>query len=144
MKRPGLQMDDFEIVQRYRHASNKQLQIGILADLNACDKDTIKKVLKENGVDLRGGCYHTKDTKPKPEEAKPAKVEAVEVKTAEDKPVDPEKTQTAIGIIKEACVEICKDYCRYRDILDRKDNSQVYKDLLADICKDCPLKTIGG
>ena len=53
-------MTDNEIVRDYRAAKNKKMQIEILADLNTTTKDEIKKILKANGVDLRGGNYRSK------------------------------------------------------------------------------------
>lgn len=53
-------MTENEIVRNYRAAKNKQQQIAILADLNATSTDEIKKILKSNGVDLRGGSFRKK------------------------------------------------------------------------------------
>lgn len=50
-------MTENEIVRSYREAKNKRQQIEILADLNTTSIDEIKKILKANGVDLRGGNY---------------------------------------------------------------------------------------
>lgn len=40
-----MQMSNEEIRRNYREAKNKKLQIGILADLNCCDKETIEGIL---------------------------------------------------------------------------------------------------
>ena len=53
-------MTENEIVRDYRAAKNKQQQIAILADLNTTTTDEIKKILKANGVDLRGGSFRKK------------------------------------------------------------------------------------
>lgn len=45
-----MQMSKSEIVRSYREAALKQNQIGILADLNACPREYIEKILKEAGV----------------------------------------------------------------------------------------------
>lgn len=45
-----MQMTKSEIVRSYREAASKQNQIGILADLNACPREDIEKILKEAGV----------------------------------------------------------------------------------------------
>lgn len=45
-----MQMSKSEIVKSYREAASKSNQIGILADLNACPKEYIEKILKEAGV----------------------------------------------------------------------------------------------
>lgn len=42
-----MQMSDEEIRRNYRAAANKQLQIGILADLNLCSKEKIKRILEQ-------------------------------------------------------------------------------------------------
>jgi len=39
-----------EICGSYRRATNKAIQIDILSQLNACDTDTIKKILAKNGL----------------------------------------------------------------------------------------------
>jgi len=46
----GLAMTDYEIAADFRQAKNKERQIGILADLNACKKDRIINILHEKGV----------------------------------------------------------------------------------------------
>ena len=53
-------MTESEIVRDYRSAKNKKMQISILADLNECKPEDIKRILKDNGVDLRGGNYRTR------------------------------------------------------------------------------------
>ena len=45
-----MQMTKSEIVRSYREAASKRNQIGILADLNACPREDIEKILKEAGV----------------------------------------------------------------------------------------------
>ena len=48
-----LQMTVEEIVRSYREAKDKAAQVGILADLNLCSKETIRKILVEGGLDPR-------------------------------------------------------------------------------------------
>ena len=55
-----MNMTENEIVRSYRAAKNKRQQIEILADLNVVSQDEIKAILKENGVDLRGGNFRAK------------------------------------------------------------------------------------
>jgi hypothetical protein len=50
----AMTMTEKEIVKSYNEAKHKKAQIGILADLNCCDSSTIKDILRENGIDLRG------------------------------------------------------------------------------------------
>lgn len=46
-------MTENEILRSYQQAKNKKQQIEILADLNQVPKDTIKAILRENGIDMR-------------------------------------------------------------------------------------------
>ena len=48
-----LPMSDREIVESFHTAKNPRGQIGVLAQLNACSEDTIRDILKRNGVDGR-------------------------------------------------------------------------------------------
>ena len=45
-----MQMSNADIVKMYRESKDKKAQVEILADLNVCEKETIIKILKENGV----------------------------------------------------------------------------------------------
>ena len=47
-----MQMTDSEIVRRYKHAIDKKSMIGILADLNACDKTKIREILTAAGFEV--------------------------------------------------------------------------------------------
>ena len=40
-----MQYTEDEIISKYNHADNKKEMIGILADLNACDKKTIENIV---------------------------------------------------------------------------------------------------
>ena len=44
-----MQMSAAEIVREYRTAKDQRAQVKILAELNACSPDHIKKILQENG-----------------------------------------------------------------------------------------------
>lgn len=48
-----MQMTNGEIIANYRQAKNKKEQLKILAELNACTQDEIKKILLEGGLDVR-------------------------------------------------------------------------------------------
>lgn len=69
-------MSNEEICRDYRTAKVPTRQIGILAELNQCSKDTIKKILVEGGCKLPGNMTVPGEKKPKPEpkpvEEKPA------------------------------------------------------------------------
>ena len=45
-----LEMTPEEIVRSYREALDKKHQLEVLADLNVCSKEVIRKVLIDNGV----------------------------------------------------------------------------------------------
>lgn len=45
-----MQMTEEEIVRRYKQADNKRDSIRILAELNACPKQTIRDILESNGL----------------------------------------------------------------------------------------------
>lgn len=45
-----MQMRDAEIVSKYKRSTNKKEQISILAQLNGCDEETIKKILIDGGI----------------------------------------------------------------------------------------------
>lgn len=47
-----MQMTVEEIIRSYTQAKDKSKQIGILADLNGCDKEKIRSILRTRGVEL--------------------------------------------------------------------------------------------
>lgn len=47
-----MQMTNSEIVRRYKAADNWRKMIRILAELNACPKEEIRKILREAGLDV--------------------------------------------------------------------------------------------
>ena len=47
-----MQMTNDEIVRRYEKAENRRKMIRILAELNACPKEDIRKILREAGCDV--------------------------------------------------------------------------------------------
>lgn len=49
-----MEMSNDEIIRNYRAAKNKKLQIGILADLNCCDKQTIKDIIAHEEMRTTG------------------------------------------------------------------------------------------
>lgn len=48
-----MQMDEGEITRKYKEAKNKNMQVEILADLNACSKDYIIEILVKNGIEAK-------------------------------------------------------------------------------------------
>lgn len=55
IKGEKFQMSPSEIVQMYKEAKEKSIQIKILAELNLCSQEEIKAILRENGIRLPGG-----------------------------------------------------------------------------------------
>ena len=47
-----MQMTVEEIIRSYTESKDKSKQIGILADLNGCDKEKIRSILRTRGVEL--------------------------------------------------------------------------------------------
>lgn len=45
-------MKEAEICREYKQARKPAMQIGILADLNACEKNDIIRILLLNGIDV--------------------------------------------------------------------------------------------
>ena len=59
-----MQMTEEEIVRRYKQADNKRDSIRILAELNACPKQTIRDILEANGLGVpKVGGRYTKQAK---------------------------------------------------------------------------------
>lgn len=68
-------MTNEEIVRDFREAANKVKQIGILADLNACSKTEIRKILTDAGEAVpyaRQGEKPAKKPAPKKQKVAPA------------------------------------------------------------------------
>lgn len=42
-----MEMNENEIVRSYRESKDKKQQIGILADMNCCEPEQIKEILKK-------------------------------------------------------------------------------------------------
>ena len=115
-----MQMSNEEIVKNYREAKDKAKQLGILAELNACDEQKIKDILTEGGIDYRSfprsrkekaAAPDVKQAKAKPVKEKHAAVEKKPVNTqcGGDKPTkkeEPEDRKIFIPeIVKQAVTE---------------------------------------
>lgn len=115
-----MQMSNEEIVKNYREAKDKAKQLGILAELNACDEQKIKDILTEGGIDYRSfprsrkekaAAPDVKQAKAKPVKEKQAAVEKKPVNTqcGGDKPTkkeEPENRKIFIPeIVKQAVTE---------------------------------------
>lgn len=115
-----MRMSNEEIVKNYREAKGKAKQLGILAELNACDEQKIKDILTEGGIDYRSfprsrkekaAAPDVKQAKAKPVKEKQAAVEKKPVNTqcGGDKPTkkeEPEDRKIFIPeIVKQAVTE---------------------------------------
>ena len=108
-------MSEGEIVRDYRMAKKKREQISILAELNDCSKEQIRKILVQGGIpetDLpsKPGRRRAAETEvfnqqiekshAKPEEFRPAKTEPVAEPEEEAVPA-PEEKQNVAAAVKE-------------------------------------------
>lgn len=123
-----MQMTDSEIVRRYKHAIDKKSMVGILAELNACDKAKIREILTAAGLNV-GKLNGPGRPKKTPEQA--LKIETPEkevipfyVSGKEDEPSaevteettkEPEKAAELPGIAIEAMTE------KYQGLLRMKE-----------------------
>lgn len=73
-----LHMTEAEIVGRYRRAENQSTQVGILAELNCCDKSEIIEVLERNGIELKKRGRKKPVSKDKDKKEEPVKSPAKE------------------------------------------------------------------
>ena len=78
-----MQMSNEEIVRNYMQAKDKAKQLGILAELNACDVQKIKDIMTEGGVDYRSF--------PRSKRGKKTAAPAVGAKPAGEKKVEVQK-----------------------------------------------------
>lgn len=85
-----MQMSNEEIVRSYREAKDKAKQLGILSELNACDKQKIKDILAEGGIDHRQFPRSRKEKDARPEKAERTKARPAKEKQAavQGKPVN--------------------------------------------------------
>lgn len=70
-----MEMTAHEIVRSYKKAKDKKKQVGILAQLNLCTPEDIKKILVEGGISWRElpRGKRTQSPPPTPERRKRAK-----------------------------------------------------------------------
>ena len=113
-----MQMTNEEIIRDYKLANNKSSQIAILADLNCCSKEDIKKILQEGGIELQ------KRTKSAPKKkiapTKPVKVQEEDdcveelEEIIEEFPEDVENTHLpkSVRIILEERLTVIEDVIR--------------------------------
>lgn len=77
-----MQMSNEEIVRSYREAKDKAKQLEILSELNACDRQKIKDILAEGGIDHR---QLPRSRKEKAADARPEKAEKTKARPAKEK-----------------------------------------------------------
>lgn len=88
-----MQMSVAEIVREYRTAKDQRAQVKILAELNACSPDYIKKILQENGVPVpqRGRPAKAPAERTIDKAAVAERAQAIQAPAQEQKPVLAEK-----------------------------------------------------
>lgn len=106
MEGDAMTMTENEIVRDYKASKNKQQQIAILADLNTTSTDEIKKILKSNGVDLRGGNFRKKKPATINEEFENAVQEMIEESQKVIEPADPVPGEAAFTELPGASTEL--------------------------------------
>ena len=106
MEGDAMTMTENEIVRDYKASKNKQQQIAILADLNTTSTDEIKKILKSNGVDLRGGNFRKKKPATINEEFENAVNEMIEESQKIIEPADPVPGEAAFTELPDASKEL--------------------------------------
>lgn len=79
-----MQMTTEEIIRNYTEAKDKSKQIGILADLNGCDKEKIRSILRTKGVPLPTKGRPKKETTEKKIESYVKKVTFKNIDTGEE------------------------------------------------------------
>ena len=65
-----MQMSEKDIVRSYTNAKDKRSQVGVLAELNACPKDTIREILERNGISAPKPGRKSQKTTEKPKKPK--------------------------------------------------------------------------
>lgn len=83
-----MQMSNEEIVRRYKEAKDKAKQLGILSELNACDRQKIKDILAEGGIDHR---QLPRSRKEKAADERTEKAERTKARPAKEKQTVQEK-----------------------------------------------------
>ena len=103
-----MEMTPQEIVGSYRRATNKSEQIKILSELNACSKEDITKILKDQGVTVKTPGRKKKEAVRKAAVAPVQQDECTVAAVPEEK--DPERNETeqaekAAGCIPEIVLQ---------------------------------------
>lgn len=98
-----------EIAGSYRRSGQKQSQIQIIAECNACDKETIKQILREQGFEIK-----EKEKKKMPRTKKEA---AVQDESQEATTV-PETDEIIVNTLEEKQYEIL---CNLTSIAEKQE-----------------------
>ena len=106
-----MQMTNEEIVRNYKEAKHKDSQIKILAQLNLCDPQKIKDILKDAGVIRK---YVRRDPEPKEEPAK-----AVPVKVAKKAALPKLLPEAVIDAIRRRMAELDELIENTQQVLDK-------------------------
>lgn len=99
-----MQMTESEIIKSYNHAENRQKQIKILSELNACSKAQIREILERNGCEVpHYGNRYTGKVKEEPKkEPKKSSVRMSEKKKSDGSNLSTRllKSEEQTGLIK--------------------------------------------
>lgn len=106
-----MQMTNEEIVRNYKEAKHKDNQIKILAQLNCCDPQKIKDILKDAGVIRK---YVRRDPEPKEES-----VEAVPVKAAKKAALPELLPEAVMDAIRRRMAELDELIKNTQQVLDK-------------------------
>lgn len=97
-----MQMTVEEIIRNYTQAKDKSKQIGILADLNGCDKEKIRSILRTKGVPLPTKGRPKKETVEKVTWSKEdLKIEDLVQQNEFESPIRPLDTTIEGGVVKK-------------------------------------------
>ena len=97
-----MEMTPQEIVGSYRRATNKSEQIKILSELNACSKEDITKILKDQGVTVKTPGRKKKSAVRKAAVAPVQQDECTEAAVPEEK--DPANNETEQDTKAAGCI----------------------------------------
>ena len=120
-----MEMTNAEIIRQYKEAKQKNKKIKILAQLNACDEITIRKIL------IEGGAIEEKTQKPKVRSGVPDRKPRATVKANALPAVIPQSVIKAITIQLDRIEENIKNYEQLKKNAEEqlKSASNEYKEL---------------
>lgn len=103
-----MQMSNADIVKMYRESKDKKAQVEILAGLNVCEKETIIKILKENGVSQAELPRNRKKTESDGKSEKPMAIQ----KAQPTEKAEPKKEESPAAVTEELPEIVKEVICR--------------------------------